>query len=178
MNENGGKRGNPTDLFPDVRWSHDRPILRKPITAFGSSRLGSWLIRTATPLDRWILRRSKSHYTVLGPLGLPLMLLTTVGRKTGKSYTTPLAYVRENGELFVVGSNFGQDNHPAWSNNLLENARCTVTIGGVDVAVEASPVFGPEKERIFERFIAIGGTYARYRDRTDRDLRIFRLVPR
>ncbi|QXW03236.1 MULTISPECIES: nitroreductase family deazaflavin-dependent oxidoreductase [Rhodococcus] len=178
MDKNRDNPSHPAEPFPDVRWSHDRPILRKPVTVFVSSKFGSWLIRTATPLDRWILQRSKSRYTILGPLGLPLLLLTTVGRKTGQPRTTPLTYVRENGQLFVVGSNFGQDHHPAWSNNLLVNNHATVTIGGVDVPVEATPLLGAEKECTFERFVAIGEAYARYRDRTDRDLRIFCLVPR
>ena len=178
MDKNRDNPSHPADSFPDVGWSHDRPILRKPVTVFASSKVGSWLIRTATPLDRWILQRSNSRYTILGPLGLPLLLLTTVGRKTGQPHTTPLTYVRENGQLFVVGSNFGQDHHPAWSNNLLVNNQATVTIGGVDVPVEATPLLGAEKECTFERFVAIGEAYARYRDRTDRDLRIFCLVPR
>jgi hypothetical protein len=102
VDKNCDNPSHPADSFPDVRWSHDRPILRKPVTVFASSKVGSWLIRTATPLDRWILQRSNSRYTILGPLGLPLLLLTTVGRKTGQPHTTPLTYVRENGQLFVV----------------------------------------------------------------------------
>ncbi|MGZ4651034.1 MAG: nitroreductase/quinone reductase family protein, partial [Kineosporiaceae bacterium] len=98
--------------FPDVRWGSDSSRLRGPLTAFASTRAGSWLIRRLTPLDRRLLVRSRGRYTVLGPVGVPLLLLTTTGAKSGLARTTPLVFTRDGDSLILVGSNFGQERHP------------------------------------------------------------------
>src|SRR3712207_2304310 len=103
-----------TDPFPDVRWGRDGSRLGRPAAAFAATRLGSWLLRTATPLDRRLLLRSRGRFTVLGPIGAPTLLLTTTGAKSGRPRTSPLLYWRDGGCLHVVGSNFGQAHHPAW----------------------------------------------------------------
>jgi deazaflavin-dependent oxidoreductase (nitroreductase family) len=161
--------------FPDVRWGSERSILRKPLIALSTTRLGSWLIRKVTPLDRHVLLRSKGRLTMLGPIGLPTLLLTTTGRKSGLPRTTPLLYYREGDTLFVVGSNFGQAHHPAWTGNLLTNPQATVTVGGRGVLVRATQLTGPESDRVFAQFVHVARTYSRYRDRTTRQLRIFAL---
>jgi F420H(2)-dependent quinone reductase len=48
-----------------------------------------------------------------GPVGVPLLLLTAVGRKSGERREIPLTYLREGARLFLVGRNFGQSNHPS-----------------------------------------------------------------
>lgn len=164
-----------TSPFPDVRWGSEHSILRRPLLAFSTTRLGSWLVRKATPLDRRILVRSKGRRTILGPIGLPTLLLTTMGRTSGLPRTTPLLYCREGDTLFVVGSNFGQTHHPGWTANLLANPYATVTIGGRAVPVRASPLSAPEAERVYEQFIQFARTYQVYRDRTNRALRLFAL---
>lgn len=124
-----------TNAFPDIRWGHDRRLLKKPLNAFVSSRIGSWYLRKLTPIDRKLLAHSKGRRTIFGPMGVPLLLLTTTGRKTGQPRTTPLTYMRKGDRLFLVGSNFGRPHHPAWSENLLANREATVTIGGAEIPV-------------------------------------------
>jgi deazaflavin-dependent oxidoreductase (nitroreductase family) len=165
------------DVFPDVRWGSDRSPLRRPAVKIGATRVGSWLIRTATPLDRRLLIRSRGRFTVLGPIGAPTLLLTTTGAKTGSARTTPLLFVRGDVALYVVASNFGRPRHPAWSTNLLSDARATVTIGGTDVPVTARLLTGPERDAVWRRFVELADTYDRYRTRTDRDIRVFALEP-
>jgi deazaflavin-dependent oxidoreductase (nitroreductase family) len=164
-----------TDPFPDVRWGSESSPLRRPAIALASTRAGSWLVRTATPLDRRLLLRSRGRLTLLGPVGAPMLLLTTTGAKSGLPRTTPLLYWRDAGRLYVVGSNFGQERHPAWSANLLADPRATVTIGGTDVPVTARVVGGEESARAWQGFVAQARTYAAYRERTDRELRVFAL---
>ncbi len=163
--------------FPDARWGSERNPLRRPLVAFASTRPGSWLIRTLTPLDRWLLVHSKGRYTVLGPVGAPVLLLTTTGSRSGQPRTTPLLHLREGDRLYVIGSNFGQGAHPAWSGNLLAHPAATVTIGGRDVPAVATPLEGGERERVWAMFVAFASTYEAYRDRTSRELRIFALDP-
>ncbi|HEV7193936.1 MAG TPA: nitroreductase family deazaflavin-dependent oxidoreductase [Jatrophihabitantaceae bacterium] len=163
--------------FPDVRWGSDSSRLRKPASAIASTRAGSWFVRTLTPLDRRILSRSRGKYTLLGPIGAPTLLLTTIGAKSGLPRTSPLLFCRESDRLLVIGSNFGQASHPAWTGNLRANPAATVTIGGIDVAVRARQLDGEERLAAIDSFIALAGVYAAYLQRTDREIRVFALTP-
>jgi deazaflavin-dependent oxidoreductase (nitroreductase family) len=162
--------------FPDVRWGSETSRLRKPMVAFSATRAGSWLIRTLTPADRKLLIRSNGRYTVLGPLGSPVMLLTTTGAKSGQPRTTPLLYSRDGDDLIVVGSNFGQGHHPAWTGNLMKDPSCVVTIGGKAIAATARLLEGDEAEAAYRKMIDLASTYDAYRSRTDRSIRVFRLA--
>jgi deazaflavin-dependent oxidoreductase (nitroreductase family) len=165
------------DPFPDVRWGRENSRLAGPAGKLAATAFGSWLLRTATPLDRRLLMRSRGRFTVLGPIGAPTLLLTTTGAKSGLPRTSPLLYVRGDGVLYVVGSNFGGPKHPAWSTNLLANPGAIVTIGGRDIDVAAQLLAGPERERVWQLFVDLVATYDVYRDRTDRDIRVFALRP-
>ncbi|HUR14819.1 MAG TPA: nitroreductase/quinone reductase family protein [Mycobacteriales bacterium] len=161
--------------FPDARWGSERSWLRRPLVAFASTHLGSWLIRTLTPLDRRLLVRSRGRYTVLGPTGSPVLLLTTTGATSGLPRTTPLAFARDGDRVIVVGSNFGQDHHPAWTGNLIKTPSAVVTIGGKDIPVTAELLEGPAAEEGYRRMVEMARTYGAYRGRTDRAIRVFRL---
>jgi deazaflavin-dependent oxidoreductase (nitroreductase family) len=167
------------DAFPDVRWGHEPPpVLRKPVIALIGSKFGAWCIRKLTPVDRQLLRRSNGRFTIFGPVGVPLLLLTTTGRKSGERREIPLTYLLEGDRLFLVGSNFGQANHPAWSWNLLADPKAWVTMGGSEIAVFATQLTGTEHDRIFRKFADYGANYDAYRGRTDRELRVFALARR
>jgi deazaflavin-dependent oxidoreductase (nitroreductase family) len=113
-----------------------------------TGRIGSAFIacglRILTPVDHELLRRSKSRSTILGPIGVPLLLLTTTGRKSGQRRQIPLTYMREGDRLFLLGSNFGQAAHPAWSSNLLADPNAWVTMGGKEITVVATQLTGAE----------------------------------
>ena len=162
--------------FPDQRWGSDSSRLRGPAVAFSTTRVGSWLIRTLTPLDRRILVRSRGRRTLLGPIGAPTLLLTTTGAKSGLLRTTPLLYGRDGDDLIVVGSNFGQNHHPAWTGNLRKTPAATVTMAGQDIAVTARLLDGPDAEAAYGVMEETARTYSVYRDRTDRQIRVFRLT--
>jgi len=132
------------DTFPDVRWGRDPGrLVRRSVTAVIGSRFGAWCIRKLTPLDHKLLSRSNGRFTIFGPLRVPLLLLTTTGRKTGQRRQTPLTYMREGDRLFLVGSNFGQARHPAWSSNLLADPNAWVTMGGREIPVVATQLTWP-----------------------------------
>ena len=161
--------------FPDERWGSESSWMRRPSIAFASTTAGSWLVRALTPLDRRLLLRARGRFTVLGPIGAPILLLTTTGSTSGMPRATPLLFVRDGDDIGVVGSNFGQSRHPAWSRNLLADPRATVTIGGHDVPVTAELLDGDERDHIWRLFTRLAGVYDVYRERTTRDLRVFRL---
>jgi deazaflavin-dependent oxidoreductase (nitroreductase family) len=164
--------------FPEVRWGRSDGLLHRPLTAFASTKAGSNLIKALTPLDRRLLTRTKGRFTILGPIGTPPLLLTTIGAKSGLPRTTPLIYVRDGDRLVVIGSNFGQEHHPAWTTNLRANPDASVAIGGLEIAVRARQLEGAERQRGIDLFIALTTVYAEYLRRTDRDIRVFALEAR
>lgn len=167
------------ETFPEVRWGKDPgPRLRRAVGAVVGTRAAAWCIRKLTPLDRWLLDRSNGRLTIFGPMAVPLLLLTTTGRKSGQPHQIPLAYMREGDQLFLVGSNFGQDHHPAWSTNLLADPNAWVTMGGREIPVTAAVVTGAEHDRIYQKFIDYISNYATYEHRTGRQIRVFALSRR
>lgn len=129
------------------------------------------------PLDRKLLLRSHGQLTLLGPIGAPVMLLESKGRKTGQTRLNPLLFARDDDSLIVVGSNFGQQHHPAWTANLIADPRAVAVVRGQRIPVEATLLEGPEAEAAYQRMVAIADTYSTYRGRTDREIRVFRLRP-
>jgi deazaflavin-dependent oxidoreductase (nitroreductase family) len=164
--------------FPEGHWGReDISPLFKPAYAFASTALGSRVIKALVPLDRRVLRATKGKYTLFGPTSMPELLLTTTGRKSGQQRVSALSYLRDGDRLLILGSNFGEQRHPAWSLNLLADPQAVVAINGIDIPVTATLLSGPEAEPGLQRFLAYP-MYQSYRTRTDRELRLFAPTPR
>ncbi len=166
------------DAFPDTRWGSDSGPLRRAGDAFAATSLGSRCLRALVPLDRRLLSRSGGRYTVLGPFGFNMLLLTTIGAKTGRRRQSPLIYTRDGDRLFLFGSNFGQARHPAWSSNLLANPDAWVTMGGREIPVRATRLTGAEYDHACALFMNYLKAYPAYRERTGREIRVFALTRR
>jgi deazaflavin-dependent oxidoreductase (nitroreductase family) len=78
-----------------------------------------------------------------------LVLLTTVGRKTGERRTTPMMFHRDGDRLLVIASNAGAPNHPDWYLNLVADPRVTVEVGDESYDAVATPTEGEERERLW-----------------------------
>lgn len=163
--------------FPDARWGNDNSVLARAGRAFAGTKPGSWTIRNLMPLDRRIMVRTKGRFTALGPIGAPTMMLETTGRKSGAKRLSPLLFARDGDSIIVVGSNFGQDHHPAWTGNLLANPQATVKLGGKDISVTARLLDGAEAEQAYQKMNDVASVYSVYRGRTARAIRVFRLTP-
>jgi deazaflavin-dependent oxidoreductase (nitroreductase family) len=129
------------------------------------------------PLDRRLLVRSNGRFTLLGPVGAPVLLLETTGRKSGQTRVSPLLFARDGDSIVVVGSNFGQQHHPAWTGNLLAKPEAVAVVGGRRIPVSARRLEGDEAEAAYQKMVAIAETYSAYRGRTEREIRVFRLTP-
>lgn len=144
-------------------------------------RLGPkpWFVRIAralVPVDRLVGRLTRGRFVALGLREVPSLMITTIGRRTGEPRRNPLVYAPDGDTFVVIGSNWGQRHHPAWSANLLANPDAVVTLGGVDIPVRARLVTGPERERLAAMLRAIWPGYGAYDERAGgRELRIFRL---
>jgi deazaflavin-dependent oxidoreductase (nitroreductase family) len=109
--------------------------------------------------------------------GLPILLLTTTGRKTGTPRTTPLTYFPHAGGYVIVGSNAGYETDPAWFRNLSQNPHATVQIMDRRLAVRAE-VAGPEvRDALWAMVTRIAPLYERYAKKTSRQIPLVTLRP-
>ena len=142
---------------------------------------------SAVRLRRWAIRcLGKAHLAVhrvtrgrvLGSVaGMPVLLLTTTGRRSGKARTTPLTFFRDGTDLVVIASNGGADRPPAWSLNLQQTPRAVVEIGTDKLAVTARAASEQERERLWVVVTATYAGYARYQERTTRRIPVVLLTP-
>lgn len=110
--------------------------------------------------------------------GMQVLLLTTTGRKSGKTRTTPLLFLREGTEIVVVASNGGSDSAPGWWLNLRAKPSAQIEIGRHRINVEARKASPEERARLWPRFTAGYGGYAKYAARTPREIPVVILTPR
>ena len=161
--------------FPDGRWGASGTLLSRALQRFAATKVGSATIRSLVPLDRKVLIRSAGRYTVLGPFGSPMLLLTTTGRRSGLERTTPLVYLPRGDHLLVVGSNFGQSTHPAWALNLEANPMADLAIRGKHFSVVAQELGGDERDVAWGLFATMAKPYEAYGERTTRHIKVFSL---
>ena len=109
--------------------------------------------------------------------GKPVILLTTVGAKTGKIRKTPLMRVEHDGEYAVVASLGGAPKHPVWYFNITTNPRVELQDGAETHDYQAREVFGAEKAIWWERAVQAWPDYADYQRKTDRQIPVFVLTP-
>ena len=109
--------------------------------------------------------------------GKPVILLTTVGAKTGKLRKTPLMRVEHEGQYAIVASLGGAPKHPVWYYNVKKNPRVEVQDGPVTGDYEAREVFGDEKATWWERAVDAWPDYAKYQTKTERQIPVFVLTP-
>ena len=109
--------------------------------------------------------------------GKPVILLTTVGAKTGKLRKTPLMRVEHNGEYAVVASLGGAPKNPVWFHNVVKHPRVELQDGAATGDYEAREVFGEEKASWWRRAVEVWPDYADYQRKTDRQIPVFVLTP-
>src|SRR5580700_527103 len=100
--------------------------------------------------------------------GKPIILLTSVGAKTGKLRKTPLMRVEHNGEYAVVASLGGAPKHPVWYYNLAANPHVELQDGPVKKDYQAREVHGEEYAVWFQRAVEVWPDYAEYQTKTTR----------
>lgn len=109
--------------------------------------------------------------------GRPVILLITIGAKSGRIRKTPLMRVEHNGEYAVVASLGGAPKNPVWYYNVKKNSRVELQDGGTTGDYDAREVFGDEKAAWWERAIQAWPDYADYQKKTDREIPLFVLTP-
>ena len=164
-------------LAADLGYRH-RPAnaAQRGVQALASSRAGAWLFsRTLRHLDDAVARVSRGRRSAPQLLaGLPVLDLTTTGRRSGRPRASHLVSIPVGEDLAVLGTNFGQPATPAWVLNLEADPRATVAYGGRTLPVTARPATDAERAAVMERSRGIYGGYEKYQQRiSGRRVRVF-----
>jgi deazaflavin-dependent oxidoreductase (nitroreductase family) len=125
------------------------------------------------PLDTWLYPRLHGAVVSAGPPVLPLLLLTTTGRTSGRPRSVPLVYLESGEAWVVVGSNWGRAAHPGWSENLLADPRALVQVGRRREEVEARLATPDEKAELWPLLVELCPVWQSYATRSGRDVRVF-----
>ena len=134
--------------------------------------------RAYVPIDRALGRLTKGRFVAFGRAEIPSMLLTTIGRQSGKERTVPLLYMPDGEAFVVMASNWGQAHHPAWALNLLTHPDASVLVRGRTVRVTGRLTSGAERQRLLDLMLSMWPAYATYQQRAaNRTIKIFLLEP-
>ncbi len=124
--------------------------------------------RTVTGFHTFMYRLSGGK--IGGNVGGPILLLTTIGRKSGKERTLPLLYLKDGETFVLVASNGGAAKHPLWWLNLQANSQAKVQIGTHHVTMTATQANSEERTRLWPLLVKLYSGYAEYQKRTPREI--------
>jgi deazaflavin-dependent oxidoreductase (nitroreductase family) len=107
----------------------------------------------------------------------PIVVITSVGAKSGKLRKNPVMRVERNGVYVAIASKGGADDQPEWYFNFLEHPEVDLQDGPVKKTYRAEVVEGAEREDLWQLAVETWGTYAEYQKKTERQIPVFKLTP-
>jgi deazaflavin-dependent oxidoreductase (nitroreductase family) len=124
-------------------------------------------------INRRVIEQFRAGGEIEGMRREGLVLLTTVGARTGRTYTTPMMFHRDGDRLLVMASNVGAPKHPDWYCNLVANPQVGVEVGDEKYNAVAAPLEGAERTRVWKM---IKETYPFFADHEKKTERIIPVV--
>ena len=113
-----------------------------------------------------------------GKLGkLPILLLTTTGRKSGKQRTLPLVYIMDDSAYVITASAGGADKNPGWFFNIRSNPQATIQVKDKHIKVTAEIAGQEKKSELWARLLEVAPNFAGYQKRTSREIPMLILHP-
>ncbi|RMD83662.1 MAG: nitroreductase family deazaflavin-dependent oxidoreductase [Candidatus Dadabacteria bacterium] len=155
----------------------ERKKTLKPYTPL-QEKIGDIVIKWMSRANTWLYRVSGGRLGGRWLRGAPVMLLTTIGRKSGQPRTVPLLYLRDGENIVCVASKGGMSKHPLWYLNLEANPDCEVQIGRQRLPMRARRASDAEKAELWPRLVAMYPDYEDYQARTERNIPVVILSPR
>jgi deazaflavin-dependent oxidoreductase (nitroreductase family) len=135
------------------------------------------LLPQITWLDKQVQRLTRGRWSILRIAGLPNLMLTVVGRKSGLPRSTPLLCVPYGDRHLIAGSNFGGAKAPVWVVNVRAADTVQVSIGGRTHTATARELTGEERATAWAHMQKTWPNYAKYEQRTSRTIPVFLLSP-
>jgi deazaflavin-dependent oxidoreductase (nitroreductase family) len=105
----------------------------------------------------------------------PMLLIHTIGAKSGKEHVVPMRCLPDGESLYIFGSAHGSDRNPDWYYNLVAHPDITIEKGVETIPIHATEVTGEERETIFARQAARFPIFAEYQDKLARTIPVIRL---
>jgi deazaflavin-dependent oxidoreductase (nitroreductase family) len=135
---------------------------------FAATRPVSWLFaRTLHHVDRPVFRLTEGRHTFASLVsGLPVVMLTTTGARSGKRRTWPLLGFPDGERMIVIASNYGQLHHPSWYYNLLAHPEAEIDVEGTTWRVVAREAQGEERRRLWQRGLEVYPGWSGYERRS------------
>jgi deazaflavin-dependent oxidoreductase (nitroreductase family) len=129
-------------------------------------------LKAMDDFNQGVIKEFRTNQGKVGGMmeGMPVMLLTTRGAKTGRQLTRPLVFSRDGDRVVIVASYAGGPRNPPWYHNLVANPVATVEIGTDKFQARASATSGAERERLFERHAAAMPIFNDYKQKTTRQI--------
>jgi len=152
--------------------------LRPPVAWFSRTAFFRRVGPTIMPPLEEVMKRLTGGRVQLSGLGVPTLVLHTIGAKSGLERDIVLMYCPDGVEMLVTGSNFARDAHPAWTANLLANPAVAVSRNGTRIDVHATLLDDAEREATWPKLERNWPGYRKYEVTAGRTLRVFRLTPR
>ena len=152
----------------------------KLIQKLAATPFGIWLLaENLHKIDKPLLRLSHNRTSFTSILaGLPVIVLTTTGAKSGLQRQTPLVATSEGERIILIASYFGSAKHPAWYYNLRANPEVNVSYDGKSGKFQARLTSGDEREHLWQRAASLYPGYSLYKQRAgDRQIPIVVLEP-
>ena len=148
--------------------SHRRRWFQIVSQRISASRVGAAIFaRVMHHLDRPVMRLSHGRFSPASMLsGIPTVMLTTVGRRSGQLRSVPLAGIPHGDEVVLIASNWGRSMHPAWYLNLRAQPKAQLLIGGCSRSYVAREASGAEREDYWRKAVEVYPGYAAYVQRT------------
>ena len=158
-----------------LSYARANPVQRA-LRRVGASGPGSWLLaRTLHHVDRPVHRLTRGRHTFASLLtGLPVILLTTTGARSGRRRSVPVLGLPTPDGLAVIASNYGQPNHPAWYHNLRANPEGELKVDGATRPFRAREAAGEQRDRIWREALTAYPGFAQYARRaSERRIAVF-----
>ena len=149
----------------------------RPFTAT-EERIARPVIKAMSLVNTWIYRLSGGRLGGRWMYGAPILLLTTVGRKSGEKRTAPLLYLEDGPRVILVGSQAGMSRDPLWVKNIDANPDVEIEIGARKRSMRARRGTSEEKADYWPALCKMYPDYADYQARTTRDIPVLILDPR
>jgi deazaflavin-dependent oxidoreductase (nitroreductase family) len=149
---------------------------QRAMRRFAATGPGSWLfVRVLDRIDRPVYRLTGGRHTFASLVsGIPVVMLTTTGARSGVERTVPVLGLPTADGLAVIASNFGQRRHPAWYHNLRAHPEGRVTVDGVTRRFRAREAEGEVRARIWQEGLKVYPGWSQYERRaSNRQIAVF-----
>lgn len=110
--------------------------------------------------------------------GANLLILHTIGAKSGKERVNPLMYLPDDDRYVIIASKAGAPSNPDWYYNVVANPDVTIEVGTEELQAQASIADEPERSELYERMVAVAPGFDEYRQKTDRTIPVVILEPK